>query len=49
VCRLSRQGGIRRARWKKPSQSFIGAHDETLPVTVRVNDPDIFEDGVSRR
>jgi hypothetical protein len=43
VCRLSRQVESAIA-FHKRSQRFIGAHDETLSVTVRVNDPDVGAD-----
>src|SRR5215469_1212072 len=43
VCRLSRQVESAIA-FHKCSQLFIGAHDESLSVTVCVNDPDVGAD-----
>jgi hypothetical protein len=34
----------RHLQFHKRSQLFIGAHDESLSVSVRVNDPDVGAD-----
>jgi GTP cyclohydrolase II len=41
---IPRELTYRPLQFHKRGQLFIGAHDESLSVTVRVNDPDVGAD-----